>query len=291
MKKFFLILTLFLLTTLLAQNRFNHFGNWNDFNDCFNYNGKPFLELIYGNATVNHKNFIGNFDENGYLEFKVGYSDINFYDNILVQMDEKYFLLSKARPELHYDFNSKSFTRYFKFLQIGVGKRSGFGYAAGVIKFIPFTSHNFAINNIKLIDNLIYLSTPLNYGKFREVADQFDSGSYKFNYQSGAGVRLGIGKMINITGEYNFATVYPQIKTWKLLGSFVIQHVTLNIISDFVDEIEFSSPEAMPIINFILKTAINYSFYEFRKDGNTWPFTSEKPLSFEYLSFGITLTF
>ena len=56
-------------------------------------------------------------------------------------------------------------------------------------------------------------------------------------------------------------------------------------------EIFESSPQAGPIVNFLLKNALAYGIYELRQSDMNWPFTTTPPLSFDTFRLGATFTF
>ncbi len=60
---------------------------------------------------------------------------------------------------------------------------------------------------------------------------------------------------------------------------------------DLFTEVFESSPAAGPIVNFLLKNALAYGFYELRQEKMNWPFNSEAPIAYDQFKFGVTVVF
>ncbi len=80
-----LIFLLLLITSdqLLAQNinRNSHY-EWEDWDDhIFDWmdESRPMVEIDYGIGTFEHNDLIGEFNEVGAIDFKLGYSTIDIY--------------------------------------------------------------------------------------------------------------------------------------------------------------------------------------------------------------------
>ena len=59
----------------------------------------------------------------------------------------------------------------------------------------------------------------------------------------------------------------------------------------FVDEVADRSPYAAPVVRFLLEGALQYGFYELRKDDVNWPFDTDAPLVVDMFKLGVTTRF
>jgi len=78
---------------------------------------------------------------------------------------------------------------------------------------------------------------------------------------------------------------------WKWAGSAIIEAAANGLLDVFIKEVFESSPQAGPIVNFLLKNALAYGIYELRQSDMNWPFTTTPPLAFDTFRFGVNFTF
>lgn len=297
-KKTTLILLFILLISIseiFAQRiRIGRDYDWDDFEFWeWGYYSRPMIEVSYGTGSINHENMHGEFTDNALLEVKLGYSTIDRYDDFLVELKEKYFFISKMNKALHYDEDHSIVDYNTEIWRGGLGMRSGLGYYSGGFAMIPFNQHG--ISWIRLEDKTPEYKTfvelnALQVAEDQEILDRYNE-SYRFTMQEAAGVKLEFGPVFSVNAEYEVNTVFPRVMTWEFLGSYSLQFGAEALLYDFIDEIEESTPEAAPLVNVVLKSALQYAFYTLRKDDMNWPFESETPLTFENFKIGVTFNF
>lgn len=73
--------------------------------------------------------------------------------------------------------------------------------------------------------------------------------------------------------------------------SSMIEVGGLFLIDSFTKNVLRNAPVAGTFVNFILKNAYEYGFYQLRKDKMNWPFTSSAPLRYNTFKLGMTFTF
>lgn len=68
-------------------------GDWEDWDDhIFDWmdDSRPMVELNYGIGTYKHNDLVGEFNEVGSVDFKLGYSTIDvFMDDYILEFSEK----------------------------------------------------------------------------------------------------------------------------------------------------------------------------------------------------------
>ena len=85
--------------------------------------------------------------------------------------------------------------------------------------------------------------------------------------------------------------VFERHLFWKWAGSSIIELIAHGLLDAFINKILDSSPAAGPIVSFLLKSALGWGIYELKQDKMNWPFTSEPPIAFDNIKFGVTFVF
>lgn len=104
-------------------------------------------------------------------------------------------------------------------------------------------------------------------------------------------VRFCVSRPLSVQLSYERAVVLPGFKIWYYLLSNGIDVVAIAIADRFVEAIADSSPQAAPVVSFLLRSAIQYGFYELRQDQVNWPFDTEAPLAFDSFKLGFSVVF
>jgi hypothetical protein len=97
--------------------------------------------------------------------------------------------------------------------------------------------------------------------------------------------------MLALHAGYERTVVFPSFKVWYWLLSTIIDRGALVVVDMFVDEVEDASPYAAPVVRFVLEGALQYGFYELRKNEVNWPFDTEPPLAYDMFKLGVTTRF
>lgn len=293
-KAFYFLVVILLMTSTFPQHHGKKwkFFSWND-EDFFRWgkNGHPMIEITYGESQFKQKDLFGKLSKSGSFGLKLGYASHSQYDDYLIRLTENYLSFNtitagnKLNKDNNYDYKTEAW-------QVGYGNRKGLGYTMDDFSIIPFIQTGY--NIIKFDNNFIpEKNSALTRAQF--TADSSVFGRYgntmRFSYQNASGVKIEMGEMFAITGYYEVNNIYPRIKTWETIGSLALQTISSGMLDSFIDEIEDEVPEAAPIVSFVLKSALNYTFYHFRKEKMNWPFNSESPITYESFHIGTTITF
>jgi GR25 family glycosyltransferase involved in LPS biosynthesis len=104
-------------------------------------------------------------------------------------------------------------------------------------------------------------------------------------------VRFQLNRPLSIQVSYERAVTLPGFKIWYYILSNAIDTVALTIADRFTEAIADASPQAAPIVGFLLRSGIQYGFYELRQEEMHWPFDTEAPLAFDSFKFGFGVAF
>lgn len=300
--RFVLFLLCFLfISNINAQKRSydNHdykYEDWDDWDDMdwweWDFDSRPMIEINYGTSIFEHNIFKGNFSENGLTEFKIGYSSLDKSSRSLVYLHENFIFISKVSPSLKTSID-RSYDFKTELIRGGFGWRNGLGYHTGHLSVIPYTQTGMVWSKL---DNNSYPASSDNNLSYQDLRNDIEilnryADNYRFSVANEAGVKVELGPMLAFSGGYEINTIFPRVKTWEMLGTFGIEYTAYGLLNEFIEEIEFSTPEAAPIVSLVLKSALHYTFYKLRQEDMNWPFNSEAPITYESFKLGMTFTF
>jgi len=306
MKKFtiFSILILFLSSVLiLAQddsNQNKHKHKLFDFKTFTFWDGSynPFIEINYGVGNIRSDNFSDPFKKIGNLQIKLGHSEIDSYDESILEYDQSFLSLSSFSDRLKSSITDNLIRT--DSWQFSLGERTGYGYSFGKIALIPYSQRSITWTKLIVTDNYYknVLANPdeiLNPGKssFDPLANTLNrfNKSFRFGTSAEGGINFQMGSLVTIGAGYEFNTVYPRVQFWKAAGSLVLEETAQGLVSQFVDEIMDNSPAAGPIVSFFLKNGLAFAYYSLTKSDMNWPFSTEAPLTYETFKINLGFTF
>jgi hypothetical protein len=289
-----LIFLLFLITCnpLLSQNvnvKYDHdWEDWEDWDDnIFDWmdESRPMVELNYGIGTYHHNDMIGEFNEVGAVDFKLGYSNIDvFMDDYILEFSEKFVFGTLIGNRLHYDHQDLPADKYNSdWARFGCGRTNGYGYLAGSVSILPYTQTGFVWTKLQEVD-------PAKYDIDKAVIDSYYD-VFRFGNLGEGGIKIQFGSMIALNSGYEFSVVYSRHLFWYWLGSVAIETAGKALLDKFIDEILDGTPAAGPVLNWILKNAYSYGFFWLRKENMNWPFDTSPGLTYESFKVGFTFTF
>jgi len=259
--------------------------NWEDFKsefEKFQKKGKPALNLSYGFSKINLKDFNSSFAKPNLLELKLGHSSESPID-----FDEitKYRFTNVFLSYISTELSNKKATDGLRsnLWRFGGSFSSGYGYNFGDQSVVLFNSGSFNWSRLDLKD------FPTD-AKEKERLDRFNN-SFRFGTSVEGGIRFKIIPLIALEAGYERAIIFERHLFWKWLGSEVIYFAGQGVLDAFIHEIKDSSPIAVPVVSFILKSALSYGMYELRQEKMNWPFACTAPLAYDQFKFGISFTF
>ncbi len=292
MKKLSILLSLFLFASTANVFAQRCWGNYDwDFDfefesDTATYH--PFVEINYGILNSYFNTFSGKFNENGFAKFNLGYRLLeNLDDSTIVKLKSKSFFVNYASSTIATSSGNPSPIKpNIEIWQGGFGWTEGYGYRLGAAKLV-FTSGNSLVwNRLRVVEPDIRTFAPID----QKGLERFDR-AIRFGVSNSAGINITVSKHFNLNADYVYGMIFPRYLIWKHFGSFVIEMAGEGLIENFVDEVYDFAPAATPLLNFILKNAFSYAFFNLEKDKSFYPFNSENPFYYKALNFGVTVVF
>lgn len=266
----------------LTEEEYLKQNNWFDFEwneEGFQLHGSPTISLNYGQSQVNHKNFNSSLTKPNLLEAKLGYTSFypSRYSNSVLKYRFNYIFLGNYFTK---ENTSKIETDMWRF---GFGWATGFGNDLGESAIIPYHSTSISWSRVKFKDALSDSSDAVIAIRFNE--------SFRFGSAAEAGIKVKIIPLLSLDVSYERSIIFERHLFWKWAGSGIIEAASQGMLDHFVGKIGKSSPMALPIVNFVLKSALSYGIYELRQEKMNWPFSSAAPLFFDQWKVGVTFNF
>ncbi len=258
----------------------NHW-NW------FRFHRNPTMSIVYGWMQSGLDGSTQPFYAPRSAEVRLGglrQFDVDESDNIVEHRND-YLFLGVASKELGATVNAGeiAFTEW----RFGAAWEKGYGYKLTSASEGPtinlLTSHGAQWTNLTLKGGITNGADSAILGMYE--------GGMRLGMKSGAVVRFHILPLLALDASYERSVVYRRLKFWEWLGSVVVQGGGDLLLDRFVDRILRSTPEAVPVVNFVLKNALSYGVYELRKKNGNWPFESEAPISNDTFMVGVTMIF
>lgn len=287
--------------TLSAQEKdySSHRYDWDDWDDWkfeFEYD-RPFIELNYGFGNQSHENFTGDLPQVGLLEIKLGYlknrSDLF---GILDDRKESFFFGSKiskglSSSELKNNQLERTLWRF------GFSTRKTLGYHSETFSVLPYHQDGFVWSKLELPEQAFPIMGHSNLMQLRpdyindyKIIERYRD-SFRFGTQVEGGIRFEFIDFISINAGYEAAVIFPRHLFWKHAGSYIIEKAGEGALTFFINEITDSTPEAGPVVRFLLLNAYSYAFHILKQENMNWPFDTETPLTYETFKVGVTFTF
>lgn len=248
---------------------------------------RPTIELNYGIMQPGYDVTGFNVDilKNAKVELKLGSSLFkNSKDESIFKYKFSGLAMSNFSGDLGGDKNDNSKPRISGW-NIGFSNAEGYGYNLSKgASILLYTGGSMNWNFLKYdkpatlsIDErkeLDYISTSMRLGEGME-----------------AGVKFQIvdGVALNFALDRN--SIYPRHLFWKWAGSRIMYEIGSSLLDNFVEVIGESSPNVAPIVNFVLKNAYSYGFYELKKKNMNWPFNTGEALIMDTYKIGMSFNF
>jgi len=257
--------------------------DWKDWGShSFKFKGMPSVSLNYGLAKLSRKDLTGSFSKPGMIELRLGYQtekSIKNHEEIIDQSN-KYFHLGNINSDIGTISNTKYNSNTWRF---GLGNSSGYGYKLGNSAIL--LNHTVSIDWSR-IDIKSSISSPGD----SSILSLYNK-SFRFGTTWNGGIQVKIIPQLAIDASFERSIIFERHMFWKWAGSLIVESAGQMLIDHFIGEILDSSPNAAPVVNFLLKNALSYGIYELRKEKMNWPFETASPLAYDQFKFGLTFIF
>ncbi len=264
--------------------------DWEDWTFDFGFTRtRPAISLQYGIADMSRTDVQSQFVDPNLFELKLGYvKDKDAWDtDYIIKQNYNYLYLSNESNKLagKEAVGTEIESDMWRF---GAGWSSGYGYKLGEnSSIVPYYSWALNWSNIDFTDPGVLTLVP---DPDQEILNLYDE-SFSFGTSSEGGVRVKVIENLMFDAGYERSIVFQRHLFWKWAGSALIEAAAQGLLDGFINNIFKSSPDAGPIVNFLLKNALAYGIYELRQDQMNWPFPSEAPIAYDQFKFGVTVVF
>lgn len=262
------------------EDWFNFDFDWD--RDGFELKGSPTISLTYGQSLIKHKDFNTDFAKPNLLELKLGYTSLypsKYSEDILKYKFNHTFVGNHFTK----DKNNNSAEASTEMWRFGFGWATGYGYDLGESSIIPYHSTSMSWSRMKFKDGVADSNEAYIASRFNE--------SFRFGTAAEAGIRVQIIPLVSLDVSYERSIIFERHLFWKWAGSGIIEVAAQGMLDHFIRKIGSSSPGALPIVSFVLKSALSYGIYELRQEKMNWPFASASPFSYDQWKVGVTFSF
>jgi len=276
-------LTAFLIfafaSTCFSQSDYERY-NWKFFSS-----NKPSVEFSYGLSEIRLNTSPVGLSDAGMFELRLGFTEQKKtkYRKDVVDFNNGYISLSTASDE-YISKNPSATSVNSSMWRFGFGNKSGYGLKLGSVSILPYNSISFEWTELKYENN-----TAIPDSNFMTLNDF--NGTFRFGTSTEAGLNFQLFKGFSISPMYQISDVFPRHLFGKQSLSTLIELSGLVLLDAFTRQIIRNSAVAGVFVDFILKNAYEYGFYQLRKDQMNWPFTSTAPLRYSTFKIGMNFVF
>lgn len=247
----------------------------------------PTIEINSGVSmpSLHEDVFSGNFSDVNNIGIKLGFSDYleNEHSESIFEYKYSFFMLNHYLSGITTDEASHPDLEVNAW-QFGFGSRDGYGYKLGdYANVVLYHAGGLTWTKLDFQDTAIIAA---EQGELNRFGDAFRFGE---RFEGGVGIRFS--KNIGINAGYERSIVFQRHLFWKWLYSEVVAGLAQGGMSLMINAIEKSSPNLVPVVNFILRNAMSYGIYELRSKDMNWPAETAPPFMFDSFKLGVTFTF
>ncbi len=258
----------------------------------FIYKSRPIIEINYGYGTPANKQVQAKFTNIGSWDIKLGKSEQKNFNNILVDLSERYVFGSYISSSTQ-NISTNDYGITTDAYRFGFGSRDGVGFGGSGFSIVPYVSQDFVWTKLSDFDDSQTVVSMNNANNTKDVLNNY-LGTFRFGDKAAYGLKVEFASMIQLNANYETAVVYRRHLFWYWSGSMIVSQVGYTILGCFTEDIVDSSPVLGSIFNFALKAGYQYGYYLLRKEDMNWPFNmngNEAPLTYETFNVGFTFLF
>ncbi len=294
MKKIIIFFLVILSCTIVAQEEDkNVYKKYLDDNVLdFIYKSRPIIEVNYGYGTPVNNQVQAKFANVGNWDIKLGKSEQKNFNNILVDLSERYVFGSYISSSTQ-NISTNDYGITTDAYRFGFGSRDGVGFGGSGFSIVPYVSQDFVWTKLSDFDDSQTVVSMNNANNTKDVLNNY-LGTFRFGDKAAYGLKVELASMIQLNANYETAVVYRRHLFWYWSGSMIVSQVGYTMLGCFTDDIVDSSPVLGSIFNFALKAGYQYGYYLLRKENMNWPFNmngNEAPLTYETFNVGFTFLF
>jgi len=247
------------------------------------FRGDPTVSVNYG-FTQNTLNGLAQpLADPRAVELKLGSLHIEREEGGILSTRQSYFTLANISNEIgSKSSNTEINTDIWRF---GVGWDKGYGYRLGESsERAIFLQHATGVTWSKLTvkGNVAAIED-------KELLSLYDA--FRFGTKAEATIAFRIAPIATISTGYERSAIFRRHLFWGWVGSVALEGAANWALDRFIDRILEGSPQAAPVVNFILKNGLSYGVYQLRREKMNYPFGSEPPIMNDTFKVGVTFIF
>lgn len=171
-------------------------------------------------------------------------------------------------------------------MRFGFLDETGYGYRLGGASNVSFLVGQSTLSWTILNPSKL----PINEPGQQQAIQDFDGG-LRFSETMRPTIAWRIAEPVSLRVGYEWTQVYPRHLFWYWALSGGIEGIADAAASWFAREIGKSSPLAMPIMYFVLRTGVAAGFKALRMNQMNWPFETVAPMNIQIWNVGTTIHF
>lgn len=171
-------------------------------------------------------------------------------------------------------------------MRFGFLDETGYGYRLGDNSNISFLVGQSSLSWTNVASSTLPLTEP---GQAQAIRD-FE-GALRFSETMRPTLAWRIASPVSLRVGYEWTQVYPRHMFWYWALSSGIEGIADAAASWFAREIGKSSPAAMPIMYFLLRTGVATGFKALRMNQMNWPFETAAPMNVQIWNVGASIHF
>lgn len=171
-------------------------------------------------------------------------------------------------------------------LRFGSMDETGYGYRLGESSNISFLVGQSGLSWTSISSSVLPVNEP---GQAQAIRD-FEGG-LRFSETMRPTLAWRIASPVSLRVGYEWTQVYPRHMFWYWAMSSGIEGIADAAASWFAREIGKSSPAAMPIMYFLLRTGVAAGFKALRMNQMNWPFETAAPMNIQIWNVGTSIHF
>ena len=254
----------------------------------FWFQSRSMFEASYGLGTPNQVDFRSEFAPVGNIEVKIGRSELNKFSKKNVELNERYLFFSYLNSKLYWGDIASDQIKTVSY-RFGIGSNDGIGlYGGGGFSLTPFVGQAFVWTQLDDFSNSLKPQEGDTASADYNILNRY-WGTYRFGDRALYGLKAEISSTVQLDLYFETAVVYPRHLFCNWSGSFILAQVGYGLISHFTDDYVTNHTTFGPILNFTLKSLYLFGYYTLRKSDMNWPFSTEAPLRYEILNFGVSV--
>jgi len=247
---------------------------------------RPTATLFYGWGNTTLEDIRTPLTDPGILELQLGGSKVRWEDDNpdLLRFKNSYVSVSLMAPRLG-ENRSVPGEAAFEQWRFALGDAKGYGYPLGSPdrELLLYNSGSFGWTWMELVE-------PSPIPEEQQFLGTFTDG-VRFGTSAGAGLRINPIPMLALDLNVERGLVFRRhlVAAWGT--SVLIEAAAGWGLDAFISGVMDSTPEAVPVVSFLLKGGLAYGFSELRRSNMNWPFDSEPPLVNDAFKVGMLFMF